>query len=764
MGKIAEFPRGLVQHEANRRSRHGGSSTFDSVWPKNRPNIAQDDSSIYVANFSYRTLELLSRKLFILKNHGSPYKAIKGSRKIPALAAIAWFATMQAFSAAAQEKTAPPVVIAVSPTGSDSASGAPGHPFRTLERAQQAVRAVNADHDVTVELADGVYRLAKPLIFTAQDGGRNDRHVTWTAAQGAHPVVSGAIPVTGWKLYDQARSLYAADIPAGLDARQLWVNGHLAPRASIEIKRSDVSFTAQGIVLNDPRYDFLAKLPDQNRMEINATGFFTRRISPVEKIDDQSGNLTLVMQQPAWNNNLWGYDTITKPFGPQYAQLFLSNSLAFLTQPGQWYLDPKQGRLYLRLPAGSPIDQLDVELPRLTVLMAIGNSLDAPVHDLIFRGIRFSHTSWLGPSTNEGYASQQSGSYLAGRAPLYPADALTSCAQGCPAFESMRNLWSQAPASIQVAAANRITFDQDVFAHLGQYALGIGNDADANFTGAGLGTSDIRVTRCVFTDLAGGAVLAGGVRRDAHHPSDPRMINRQLLIENNRIQSVSKDYLDNSAILSTYVTGALILHNDISDVPYDAIDIGYGWGYEDPGGNANYRVFMHGYDFKDNPVYETPTTHRDVVVAWNRIHGAKKLFHDGGAIYNLSAGPGTLITENYIFDNNQRIALYLDEGSRFITVRKNVVDDPGGEWLNVNTVHHAFPLRITVDNTAEDNWHNGTRIGGMWTNYENDLILDDHLVQNNDWPAEAVAIMKNAGIEPSAGPVEYGDAKVDAAP
>jgi hypothetical protein len=687
---------------------------------------------------------------------------------ISTFAAIALCALASAQPAAAQNKAANTVVIAVSCTGNDSGPGTREQPFKTLERAQLAVRQANSNHDVTVELADGVYRLAQPLLFTAQDGGQNYHHVAWVAAAGAHPVLSGAIPVTGWKLYDKRRGIYVADTPAGLDSRQLWVNDKLAERAFIEIKRADVSFTAQGVVLNDAgndagnnaRYDYLAKLPDQNRMEIDATGFFTKRVSPVEKIEGR----TLTMQQPAWDNNIWGYDTITKPFGPQFAQLFLSNSLAFLNQPGQWYLDPKHGKLYLRPPAGVSIDHLDVELPRLAVLMAIGDSLDAPVHDLAFRGIRFSHTSWLGPSSSEGYASQQSGSYLAGRAPLYPADALTGCAQGCAAFESMRNEWNQAPASIQVAAANLITFDQDVFAHLGQYALGIGNDADANLTGAGLGTSDIHITRCVFTDLAGGAVLAGGVRRDAHHPHDPRMINRQLLIENNRIQSVSEDYLDNSVILSTYVTGALILHNDISDVPYDAIDIGYGWGIQDPGGNANYRVFMHGYDFKDNPVYETPTTHRDVVVAWNRIHGAKTLFHDGGTIYNLSASAGTLITENYIFDNHARIALYLDEGSRYITVRRNVVDDTGGEWLNINTVHHALPLRITVDNTAADNWHNGTKTGGMWTNYENDLILDDHLVENNNWPAEAVDVMKNSGIEPAAGTVEYGDADAGALP
>lgn len=465
------------------------------------------------------------------------------------------------------------------------------------------------------------------------------------------------------------------------------------------------------------------------------------------------------MKQPAWNNNIWGYDDIDAPYHPELSHLYLSNSLAFLTLPGQWFIDPAKGKLYLRPPTGADVNTMHVELPRLTTLLAVGNSLDALTQDLTFRNIRFSHTTWLGPATAEGYASQQSGSFLTGRALAYPANPLTECRMGCTAFESMRNEWSQMPASIQVTAAQRITFTNDIFAHLGQYALGIGNDATANLTGTGLGTGDITITRSVFTDDAGGAILAGGVRRDAHHPRDPRMINRQLIISNNRIRSVSKDFRDNSAILSTYVEGAVIFHNDISDVPYDAIDIGYGWGMHDAHGNPNYRVRMHGYDWPQNLVYDTNTTHRDVVVANNRVHGAKRFFQDGGAIYNLSASPGTLITENYIFDNSKMIGLYLDEGSRYIMVRKNVVQDPGGEWLNVNTVHSAMPLRISPDNTADDNWHDSNKVGGLWTNYQNNLILNDHLVTDGKWPAEAQEVMKNAGIEPSAGPIAYGDAQ-----
>ena len=644
----------------------------------------------------------------------------------------------------AQIHRTPALIIAVAPTGSDADDGTVDHPFRTIERAQRAVREINSDHNVIVQLAGGVYRIDHPLIFRAADGGRNEHTVAWTeASPGVQPVISGGLAVSGWHLWNAERKIYVADVPRGLDARQLWINDRLAPRTSIELASKDWEFTRQGIVLRAGAENPLAGLQNANRLELRATGFFTERISPVERVE---GN-RLIMRQPAWDNNLWGYDTVEKPFGPQFSHLYLSNALELISQPGQWFLDPAEGKLYLRPPDGIDIMKADIELPRLPVLFSISGTLGDPIQDLSMVGIRFSYSSWLGPSGDEGYASQQSGTFLTGKAAAYPADPIATCAQGCSGFESMRNQWQQMPAAVQVSMAKRITFEHDIFAHLGQYALGIGNDSDATLSGVGLGTGDIRVEANLFTDVAGGAVEAGGVRAEAHHPGDPRQTNRQLVIRNNKIQFVSEDYRDNTAILSTYVLGAAILHNDISDVPYDAIDIGFGWGLQDPGGNPQYLFRMHTYDWKQNPIYQSPTTHRDVVVANNRIHGAKSYFHDGGAIYNLSASPGTLITENYVYDNHAMIGIYLDEGSRYLTVRRNVVQDPESEWLNINTVRAVYPIRISPDNTAIDNWHDGTRVGGMWTNYQNDLILDDHLIKDNVWPAEAQEIMKNAGIE-----------------
>ena len=572
--------------------------------------------------------------------------------KLSALLLAVWPVCCAAAFIPENQRQLPTITIHVSPLGNDAGDGSAARPFESLARAQRAVRAANQNADVIVELADGVYRLREPLQFRAVDGGQAGTHVVWQAAAHAAPVIAGSVRVTAWKLFDAEHDIYVADIPKGMDSRQIWIRDRLATLASIELPRGSVAFDAEGMTITDPRYDYLADLPDQHRIEVQSTGWFTNRISPVDKITGRK----LLMQQPAWDNNTWGYDALNAPVGAETAHLFLNNALAFLRHPRQFYLDPDAGKLYVRPDEGTAVEQLDVELPRLQYLLAIGGTYERPLRDLAVRGIRFSYSSWMGPSSSDGYADQQSGAFLKGPSAVRPHNAHLSCVWGCSEFETRRNDWSQMPAAVQVSAAERVVFDQDVFAHLGQIALGIGNNADAHATGVGLGTRSIEIKRSVFTDLAGGAILAGGISRDAHHPRDPAMANRDVVITNNRIERVSQVYMDNSAILSTYVAGALILHNDISDAPYDGIDIGWGWGVNDPGGNPVYRDVRRGYyDHPGNLIYETPTLHQGVVVAYNHIHHIKRLFHDGGAIYNLS--PAAIRSSREITSTTYRISL-----------------------------------------------------------------------------------------------------------
>ena len=644
----------------------------------------------------------------------------------------------------ARRPTPVPIVIAVSSSGSDEGDGTAAHPFATLARAQAAVRRLNDAHDVTVRLGDGVYRLDSPLRFTAADGGQNGYTVRWEASPGAHPILSGGRPVTGWTLADPKRGIWSASIPRGVDPRQIWVEGHMAPRAAVRAPRTAFQFYDWGIEITDPAWRFLANLPDQRRLEVESTGWFTDRHAMVDRID---GN-RIVMQQPGWRNNLVGYDTFARSVWGDNAGLFFVNSLAFLREGGQWYADPAMGRLYYKPAPGEDMKRLEVVLPRLESLLSIAGSYEEPVKDLQFRGLSFRHTSWLLPSGPQGYASQQSGSFLIGDWAGYPDDPIRDCSWGCWSFEAMRNRWNQQPAAVQIAAATRIVFEHDEFTQLGQIALGIGNNADANASGIGLGASAIEVRRSRFTDLAGGAIMVGGVRPDAHHPSRPEMSVRDILISNNIVRTVSQHYREQAAILVTYASGAVIWHNDVSGAPYDGIDIGWGWGVNDPGGSAAYLTANRGYyDQPGNLIYNTPTILHDTVVVGNRVHDVKQWFPDGGAIYHLSADPGALIAENYVYNVVDGIALYLDEGSRHVTLRNNVISNVG-VWLNVNSQDDIAPRRTAMDNVATGNWYDSGRRTGSWTEYLGNREINNLLVGRDAWPAPARAIMDRSGVEP----------------
>ena len=62
----------------------------------------------------------------------------------------------------------------------------------------------------------------------------------------------------------------------------------------------------------------------------------------------------------------------------------------------------------------------DVEFPVVQSLVDVGGTYASPAHNITFSGITFTGTSWLGPSSNQGYADQQTGAYLVGH--LGPAE------------------------------------------------------------------------------------------------------------------------------------------------------------------------------------------------------------------------------------------------------------------------------------------------------------------------------------------------------
>jgi Ricin-type beta-trefoil lectin domain-like len=615
-----------------------------------------------------------------------------------------------------------------------TATGALANPFTSIQQAIPEAHQLSAKGNVVVHLAGGVYRLAKPLRFTAADSGLDGHTITYAAAAGQDPVMSGSRQVTGWTQYNASNNIWVASVGTGTNTRQLYVNGAEAPRAAVQVPRSDFTFTATGLTFTTSSLSYLDAATDQSQIEVESVDSFTDRYATVASI---SGG-TITMQQPGWSNNNFGYDVLASPF--EGGTMYLENNYAFLQQAGQWYLDSATGQLFYKAQSGQNPNSLDVELPGSQPLVQVSGSYASPASGLIFSNITFTGTTWLGPSSSQGYADQQSGTFLTG---TWSQPSFGSCFSGCQQFEATRQDWDQMPAAVQVSAATGITFTGDTFTDLGQVGLGIGNDNDATASGTGLGASDITVVGNTFSGDAGGGIVVGGVQANAHHPGNAAMTDQNITISNNHVTNIGTDYKEVAAILSTYVTSATIVHNQVDHLPYDAIDVGWGWGINDPGGSQDY-VNRGTYNYQ--PLYTTPTTLKNTTVAYNLIFDTKNVMHDGGSIYNLSADPGTVIEDNYMFNNNGTVALYLDEGSRYVTLSSNVVQD-AGVWAFTN----ANANNNTDGNTFSGNWDNGGATEIATGSPHNNVSTGNVTVSGYAWPAGAAQVINQAGIQYSSG-------------
>jgi hypothetical protein len=202
--------------------------------------------------------------------------------------------------------------------------------------------------------------------------------------------------------------------------------------------------------------------------------------------------------------------------------------------------------------------------------------------------------------------------------------------------------------------------------------------------GAGLdierGSRDCRVEACRFWDISGSPIQIGDVLKNDHHPDDERWVVRDNAVRNCLIHDCCVEYRGGVGIFVGYTQRTTLAHNEIHDLPYSGISVGWGWGEEDAGGGA-YAV--------QGPFYTQPTACRENRITNNHIHHVLRELHDGGAIYMLGNQPGTIIAANHIHDNHGIPGgIYLDEGSGFIEITNNLV--------------HQVPTPMNYNNRAQN--------------------------------------------------------------
>ena len=107
-----------------------------------------------------------------------------------------------------------------------------------------------------------------------------------------------------------------------------------------------------------------------------------------------------------------------------------------------------------------------------------------------------------------------------------------------------------------------------------------------------------------------------------------------------------------------YFQQIMIDHNEIKDLPYSGISVGWMWD-------------------------TIPTPCMENAINANHIHHIMKILHDGGGIYSLGLQPGSRITGNLIHSVPTNVAgaesngMFLDEGSSELLIENNIIYDIG---------------------------------------------------------------------------------------
>ncbi|MDW8078875.1 MAG: right-handed parallel beta-helix repeat-containing protein [Thermoguttaceae bacterium] len=610
-----------------------------------------------------------------------------------------------------QEASAQQPVVAtfyVSTSGVDDAPGTKAKPFATIPRAQQAVRQWKRTRGlkghILVLIGRGVYELNEPLAFGPEDGGEGAFRIIYQAEAPNEVVISGGRKIVDWR--EGENGVWEA-VWRGKPFRQLYVAGKRAVRARSGVldagydpsRWESLHDFSRGGALPDADFLFfegfqssaldMADWRNQTDIELVFVNVWAHMRYLVRELRREGDLLVVLMKQPQFLHGR------AKEGVNVNLPAWVENARELLDEPGEWYLDRWEEKIFYRPRPGEDLTQAEVVAPQLERLVQIEGQLGRPVANIEFRGIVFSHANWFYPS-EVGHADVQANFTLDSF-----SDRLMVRRMG---YSSVHNEHRKSPGAVRLRYAEGIRFHRCTFTQCGSAALDIEQGSRGN-----------QIVGCHFYDLSGSAIQIGDVLRDDHHPDDERKIVSDNSVENCLIHDCALDYMGGVGIFVGYTTRTRIVHNEICRLPYSGISVGWGWGEEDAGGGPEH----YWQPFR----YQTPTPSRENFIAFNHIHHVMCPMQDGGGIYTLGNQPGTVITGNYIHDNvGAPGGIYLDEGSGFIEVRGNLI--------------HNVVTALNFNNHAQD------RIATC--RVEGNFVFEE---RPERFPPEADAILSQAGLE-----------------
>lgn len=572
--------------------------------------------------------------------------------------------------------------IWISPKGSDFNDGTRQSPKATLTSALRQAREWRRTEDnriqggITIYMEGGTYAFHEPVFIRPEDSGTKESPTVIRSVGDEKVILSGGISINGWK---KQGKVWVADVPAfngrPLDFRQLWVNGKKAVRArdveDFEKMNRICSVDEKNEILYVPAVSIHRLIDNKGNLKAKYAEMVLHQMwcvanLRIRSVEVQGDSAAIRFHQPESRiqfEHPWPRPMVTT--NGHNSAFYLTNARELQDVPGEWYHDIDARKVYYYPREGEKMQEAEVIVPAVETLVRVEGTLDRPVCHIRFEKITFSYTTWMRPS-EKGHVPLQAGMYLTDGYRIDP--------------KMQRNYlnhpldnqgWLGRPAAaVRVVAARQIDFKRCRFEHLGSTGL----DYEEAVQGG-------VVRGCLFRDIAGNGLLVGSFSPAAHEthlpydPADRREVCTQQQINNCYFTEIGNEDWGCLAIAAGYVGDVNIEHNEISEVPYSGISLGWGWT-------------------------QTVNCMRNNRVHANLIHHYAKHMYDVAGIYTLGSQPKSYVTENcvhsiykpgYVHDPNHWFYLYTDEGSSFITVRDNWTEGekylqnangPGNVWEN----------------------------------------------------------------------------------
>lgn len=595
--------------------------------------------------------------------------------------------------------------IWISAQGNDLNDGTRQSPKATLTSALRQAREWRRTGDervrggITIYMEEGTYALYEPVFIRPEDSGTKESPTVIRAAADKKVILSGGIRINDWK---KQGKVWVADVPAfngrPLDFRQLWVNGEKAVRArdveDFEKMNRICSVDEKNEILYVPAVAMRKLVDSKGNLKAGYAEMVLHQMwcvanLRIRSVEMQGDSAAIRFHQPESRiqfEHPWPRPMVTSD--GHNSAFYLTNARELLDVPGEWYHDIEARKVYYYPREGEKMQDADTEVivPAIETLVQIEGTLDRPVSNIRFEKITFSYTTWMRPS-EKGHVPLQAGMYLTDGYRIDPKmqrDYLN--------HQLDNQGWLGRPAAaVSVIAASRIDFERCRFEHLGSTGL----DYEEAVQGG-------VVRGCLFRDIAGNGLLVGSFSPAAHEthlpyePADSREVCAYQQINNCYFTEVGNEDWGCLAIAAGYVRDIRIEHNEICEVPYSGISLGWGWT-------------------------QTVNCMRNNRVHANLIHHYAKHMYDVAGVYTLGSQPKSYVTENcvhsiykpsYVHDPNHWFYLYTDEGSSFITVRDNWTEGekylqnangPGNVWENNGSkVDAAIRERAGLESEYKD--------------------------------------------------------------